>query len=168
MEAALAEANARAYAAERELRLVTGDNWHVRFMGERDLLAAANARIAELEATCTTLRVNKAEKSPLGVIVIAHDWCHFTCVAARDAAPKGETNMTNLDNLTLSQINAMSAEAAQAGDLEMVADCAVVVDAYLASDESELSTAVRDCEDADILHATNRIVSAIQDAEGQE
>ena len=75
--------------------------------------------------------------------------------------------MTNLDNLTLSQINALSTEAAQAGDLEMVADCAVVVDAYMSSDESELSTAVRDCENADILYAATRIVSAIQDAEGQ-
>jgi hypothetical protein len=74
--------------------------------------------------------------------------------------------MTTLETLTLDQVNALSTNAAQAGDLEMVADCTLVSDAYIASDESELSAAI-DAERGEVRSAAQRIVDCIRDTEAQ-
>lgn len=74
--------------------------------------------------------------------------------------------MTTIETLTLSQVQTLSTEAAQVGDLEMVRDCETVEAAYLASDESELSAMI-DVERGEVRAAASRIVDAISDAEAR-
>lgn len=74
--------------------------------------------------------------------------------------------MTTLETLTMLDVLALSTEAAQAGDSATVADCSLLEEAYIASDESALPAMI-DAERGEIREAALRIVRIINDAAAQ-
>jgi hypothetical protein len=74
--------------------------------------------------------------------------------------------MTKLSTLTLEQVIALQAEAEDAGDTDTRVDCAVVYDAYVTSDYSDLSEMI-DAERGAVRDAAERIVRVIRNAEAQ-
>ena len=74
--------------------------------------------------------------------------------------------MTTIETLTLSQVQRLSTEATAAGDYDTSNDCELVAQAYIDSDESELSAMI-DAERGEIRDAARRIVAVIQEAEAR-